>query len=292
VTACNSTLIGELVGNDGAVIAHGGGNWGDTWEAVHMCRKKLLPDLASAGVRRFIGMPQSMFYQPSTKQKKLQSDNTAIHKAHQAGMNVTLYWRQADSYEDAQSRITSANNVMTPDAAWAIGPLFPNRAPTVDVLFLLRRDKESKPGYKQIKTELEPVLADCGVTHAEIDWFDVASRPEYRPTLVAADAHEFAEMLTLTANTMLSQGRVLVTNRLHATILATLMGMPVFYADNTYGKIHATRAGSLQHPSCTSDNLRAWGFPSVVGAAQAAIKYTRLHHRTMPASETDAIDEK
>jgi pyruvyl transferase EpsO len=232
--------------------------------------------LASAGVRRVIGMPQSMFYQPDTRQEKLQLDNRAVDQLHQAGMNVTLYWRQADSYKDAQSSISSANNVMTPDVAWAIGPLFPNKAPTVDVIFLLRRDKESKPGYGEVKKNLEPVLANSGVTHAEIDWRDVLTMPEYTPRMRAVNGHAFAETLTLAANTMLSKGRVLVTNRLHATILATLMRMPVFYADNTYGKIHATRAASLQHPSCTSDNLRAWGFPSVVEAAQAAIEYARL----------------
>jgi pyruvyl transferase EpsO len=275
VPICNGALIEKVVGEGGAVLYQGGGNWGDIWGEMQQCRRDLLQEMAGAGVRRVIGMPQSMFYHPDTRQEKMQLDNRAIDQLHKAGMNVTLYWRQANSYEDAQSSITSATNVFTPDAAWAIGPLFPNKAPTVDVIFLLRRDKESKPDYTEIRRELDPLLADSGVTHVVLDWFDTLTIPEFMPRIVEADGHVLAETLTSNANTLLSQGRIIVTNRLHATILATLMGKPVFYADNIYGKIHSTLTASLQHPSCTPDNLRVWEHSTIMEAAQAALEFAR-----------------
>lgn len=275
IPICDTPRIRDAIGDSGVVLLHGGGNWGNLYLNVQQCRKAHMSELAAAGIRNFIGMPQSMCYGAETIDQDLLADEADLDMLRKAGVNVKLYWRQLDSYEHASGAIISAEHVMTPDVAWAIGPLFRNTPASVDIVLLLRRDGETTPGFKDIVNAIKPMLADSEVTYTIIDWKDLPTIPEAHPRMAAPNAYMFAEAAAYAANTILSQGRVVVTNRLHATILATLMHMPVFYADNTYGKIKATRAASLTHPHCTADNLLAWQHTSVTEAVQAAIKYVK-----------------
>ena len=57
---------------------------------------------------------------------------------------------------------------------------------------------------------------------------------------------------------VLSQGRVIVADRLHAVILATLMEKPHVYLDNSYKKIANVRTSAFgKYPECSEENLRA-----------------------------------
>lgn len=82
---------------------------------------------------------------------------------------------------------------------------------------------------------------------------------------------ELAELRWQLGLRMISAGRVLVTNRLHATVLGALLGVPTFFYDalsvHGYAKIggtmHLARESS---PACTEAALRSW---HVTGESEA-----------------------
>jgi pyruvyl transferase EpsO len=68
--------------------------------------------------------------------------------------------------------------------------------------------------------------------------------------------------------TVLSQGRMVVTDRLHAQILCELMGIPNVAVDTGYGKIGSTHETWLANSATSSLVLTA---TDAVAAARAAV---------------------
>lgn len=270
---CDLTTIVEWFSDrDSAILFHGGGNWGDIW-SPHLTRLDMASELVRSGLRRFVSLPQSIYYYDDTRQVGMQRDADKLEEWAAAGANFTLFWRQHDSMAAASQYYAHAHNVLTPDAAWAIGPVYRTASAKVDVLILLRKDKETVPSHEElVQGALEVLEQSEGVTYAVTDWFDAEN-----PQLSGAHGLHVSELLLTKGVDMLSQGRVVVTNRLHATILATLMHMPVFYVDNMYGKIRLTRQASLSHPSCTDETLQAWHFDDIFSAVDAAIAWAKEH---------------
>ena len=109
----------------------------------------------------------------------------------------------------------------------------------IDLLLLLRTDKESVLGGKgsdshKTPDKLRQMVDGAGrnLSFRVADW--AGSRPlrtvdpaEYRPKIEAAVR-------------LLHTGRVVIADRLHATILSMLSLKPVFYVDQSYGKIRHT----------------------------------------------------
>lgn len=95
---------------------------------------------------------------------------------------------------------------------------------------------------------------------------------------------ELAELRWQLGLRMISAGKVLVTNRLHATVLGALSGVPTFFYDalavHGYAKIggtmHLARESS---PACTEAALESW---HVTGESEAesteAALMRAVHH--------------
>ena len=268
IPRCDMDYLASRFGSsDGMVFFHGGGNWGDLWTSPHDFRLDCMSRLAK-GSGRMASFPQSLHYTTDAADVGLRRDAAVMEKVGSMA-NLTLLWRQQDSMETASRWFATVDNVLTPDAAWAIGPIFRQGAPEYEILLLLRRDKESTPSSELTEAEAFALLSKTGTTFQIMDWVDI-ELPTFGDNWFQAH-----DLLFSAAVSQLSKGRVLVTNRLHSTILATLMDMPVFYFDNTYGKINQTRATSLQHSSCTGDVLRAWQFPSISASVVAALEWIR-----------------
>ncbi len=63
---------------------------------------------------------------------------------------------------------------------------------------------------------------------------------------------------TQLGNTLLSRGRIVITDRLHASIMSTLIDRPVIYIDNTYRKLTRIRKGLEKVvPECNDVVLNA-----------------------------------
>ena len=134
--------------------------------------------------------------------------------------------------------------------AFMLGALSPDIAPVVDFFILARTDREREHKWASLLSGGAPRSTRTG------DWLEPST---YERFLTSA-AHRMKRLLApldrdnLYLNILwgytakerlsrglrvLSQGRVIITDRLHAHILSTLMGKPHVVVGNNSGKIRS-----------------------------------------------------
>ena len=122
--------------------------------------------------------------------------------------------------------------------------------PEFPVLYLLRDDSESVFGELPISTEKEVRSADWALSRRGNLQYRMLRLPEdavrlfpllERPArgLISRSLESIANLNVLEARQLLSGAEVVVTDRLHAMILAVLSGIPVVALNNANGKVKA-----------------------------------------------------
>jgi pyruvyl transferase EpsO len=184
--------------------------------------------------RPIIQLPQSIHF----SNESAVADTARTIKKHGA---FTLLVRDRVSFEFARSHFDCQVH-LCPDMAFSMGRSR-RRPPSADLLCLLRTDKERK------SVSHGPVPASAIVT----DWLK-ETRGQRRGTKWRAFAHAAlagggaAARRQARYNALawgryrrgvriLSQGKVVITDRLHAHIISTLLGIPHVVLDNSYGKL-------------------------------------------------------
>ncbi|NIC41031.1 hypothetical protein HA630_08170 [Aquabacterium sp. A08] len=222
----------------GVVLLQGGGNFGSLWKAHQDHRLEVLHRLRDYKV---VQLPQSLFF----------GDDTACFaqaaQAIQQHPDFTLVVRDQASLELGNQ--LGARTVLCPDSAVFLAGRLQPQAPQFDCFALTRTDKESTGrDWPQPPTDL---------TTAHGDWLDEPDhwiapwlkRLQQRAHGRFGHLYAFQQALLAAFNTVanarlqrgveqLSQGRVVVTDRLHAHLLSTLLHIPNVVLDNHYGKIH------------------------------------------------------
>lgn len=214
---------------EGPILIHGGGNFGTTWPRHEALRLDLLRRFPE---RPIVQLPQSLYYDDEA-QIATMAQAIAAHGA------FTLLVRDARSLDFAQ-RHFDCDIRLCPDAALYLGRQ--DRAPAkADILALLRTDHE-----RVSDAMAAPVGAIC------MDWLDegagerrlMRARVKIDSLLAATEQGKRLRRYRMLAQwrlrrglAMLSQGKVVVTDRLHAHILSLLLDIPQVVLDNVYGKV-------------------------------------------------------
>lgn len=224
-----------------AVLVNGGGNFGDLWPGQQQARERLLEALPDIPV---VQLPQSMYFRDQANRDRV------------AGLldrpgRTSLLWREARSLSEARATLPGRHRYCPDLAFWL--PRLDAPAPTVDVLWLARHDQESvaappaalppnvrvgdwttpRPDEVPRVQRLRAQLADLRAREAPA--------AELERCLV-----ELARLRVGRGRRILGQGAVVVTDRLHGHVLATLMGIPQVVLDNSYGKVSAVHAVTTQ----------------------------------------------
>lgn len=211
------------------LLIHGGGNFGDIWPHHHNFR---LDVLRAFRHRKIIQMPQSIHFDSPVALKETQ-DAIAAHP------DFTLVARDKRSEAFAREHF-DCQVALCPDMAFGMEPIH-RKPPRVDAFCLLRTDKELLVQPQAIKRAIE---AKSLRVDAE-DWLDDPASPAlYRDKAfrvlarkapwsrsILAGAALSARRAYATARLergidLLSRGRIVVTDRLHAHILSTLLDIP------------------------------------------------------------------
>ena len=211
-------------------------------------------------------MPQSLFYSDDKSRK---SETLKLRQNIQKGLKLNeldspkslkitkekliFTWREVESYEQAQELYPFATNKLVPDIAFQLGPFQPIRPKNpdsmVDLVLFLRADKESKMKKDRnratIQALLDAIPGGQGLTFIIVDWID---RLKLFPG--AVDRKTFDDE----SIKLLSLGRVVVCDRLHASILAYLSGLPFVYVDQVSNKLTKTLGVAFSSwEGCTDD---------------------------------------
>lgn len=218
------------------ILLHGGGNFGDIWKANNDFREAIIAANPESTIIQF---PQSIHY-----------DNTAgIAQTAQnlkAARSLRLLVRDHESHALA-TQAFDCEVVLCPDMAFALGPLKRIGTPDLDVLLLLRTDKEGVGHVPQDwpdRWHQDDWLQDEPNLYRNVlrdsRWKAVTSLSLARLSRTARRNFYFSELANrrLTRGLrQLSRARFVITDRLHVHILSTLMGLPHCFLDNHYGKI-------------------------------------------------------
>ncbi len=204
----------------GILFLHGGGNLGDIWPHHQRFRESLLVEMRD---RRIVQLPQSIHFRAPDGARSFVAAAAAHPDFH---LNV----RDRRSLDWAARHLPGAVD-LAPDSAFALGPQA-RAAADHDVLMLLRTDDERAPLDRQALAAV-PGSVLC-------DWLeDDALPPRLAGDTQSTQYHRLASARVARGTALLSRGRRIVTDRLHAHILALLLGIPHVVLDNYYGKLAA-----------------------------------------------------
>jgi exopolysaccharide biosynthesis predicted pyruvyltransferase EpsI len=149
---------------------------------------------------------------------------------------VTFMWREDTSYKEALRLYPFVSNRLVPDMAFELGPYAPIRSSPdklVDITVFLREDRESKVS-ERTRDFVQSILPNKDLTFELVDW---------NSRLAIFNTSDY--FFTDSSIKLISMGKVMVCDRLHAAILGYLTGIPFVYVDQSYGKITKTLYGSL-----------------------------------------------
>jgi pyruvyl transferase EpsO len=254
---------------EGPILLLGGGNFGDVYPREQGLRDRILGDFAG---RRIIQLPQSIAFR---------SEGAVVATAGLLARqrDFTLMVRDAASLRFARERFPGVATGLCPDAALALELPRPSRPAEVPVLALWRTDSESGgplpplpagwfardwtvPGGVLPADEMAQ-LSPAGRRFKEWVGNPPPMGQRSPPRRRFAWRHvpwlwdHLAEDRTHRGLRILSRGRVVITNRLHAHLLCLLAGIPHVVCDAANGKIFAFRdtwypTGDTGSPSGTT----------------------------------------
>lgn len=240
----------DLIKNtpEGPILICGGGNFGDIYQNEAGLRTKVLTDFPD---RKIIQLPQSLWFS---------SDSAAqpLKKLIDQHTDFTLLVRDKQSMGIAKN-LFNTNIQLCPDIALSLnGTLSKVPAYTYDLMVLRRIDSESR-GDSPLSDSLQ------GLNTIIHDWLpeDSAYKREYwslstrlaakivnywvlrgeqgkrrllpMRVVLMATKHVATER-TLAGTRLLAKAQAVVTDRLHAGLMAWMIGRPTILVDNAYHK--------------------------------------------------------
>jgi exopolysaccharide biosynthesis predicted pyruvyltransferase EpsI len=270
------------------VVLNGGGNLGDLYpDGQQRTREQVLSTLRADRGFEVLQLPQSIHFADPGAERRV-ADLFAAHGA------ATILCRDVPSVQRA-SRWPGVEVGWCPDLVFLLGPFRRRRPPEVDIVWLGRRDPEARHGSPGANDDVHVVdwlaplpsesLWPTGhrVAHAAAQALVGSARPAPRlgrsPWAGRVAAASFAPLARGWLERglgILHGGRVVVTDRLHAHLLAWLSGIPSVVLDNSYGKVHAlVRETTLGSPGVAL----AHSVPEALDAARRLVATTREEPR-------------
>jgi pyruvyl transferase EpsO len=222
---------------EGPIFIHGGGNFGDIWKHHHSFREAVLERFRD---RPIVQLPQTIHFSGQEALRR----TAGLIRSHP---NVTLLARDARSLAFAREHFECESH-LCPDMAFCVGPLRKPVPPSHPLFVLARSDSErADSGPGELPLPPGAARADWLEEDPQLEWkIRRRTMVELIPTLGlrAFDRWRRRELLyrRLAENRLarglrlLSSGRAVIADRLHAHILCLLLDQPHILLDNNYGK--------------------------------------------------------
>jgi pyruvyl transferase EpsO len=263
----------------GTILMHGGGNFGDFYNAYHAFRLRVLEEFPDNPV---VVLPQTvMFF--SDRELRETARRFARHG------NATIVARDVLSLHALERSFGDAARViLAPDMSFMLGAMRRSCTPNFAVVWISRTDLEASYGADLAAAAKLPALrqvtADMGAfddglggtVTTEVCGRQLLVSDWYRMQVPSEDAAARYEALGFDQRSrfwveralrLVSAGHVVVTDRLHGHILCTLAGIPHVLINNTYGKNFSyyetwSRPSQLCHLAATP--AHAWSLANML----------------------------
>ncbi|HEU4829535.1 MAG TPA: polysaccharide pyruvyl transferase family protein, partial [Gemmatimonadales bacterium] len=216
---------------EGVILLSGGGNFGDVWPRHQELRERVLHDFPE---RRIVQLPQSIEF-------RSQASLAAARRIIAGHRDFTLLVRSERAL--GLARQFDAPSALCPDLALRMPMLEPGQRQHDRIVWLRRNDQESAGDHAPAPADVE-----------ELDWLEESptgsrqvvrwlhERPRALTLLGSGTARLYERLARARVRRgvgILSRGRGVITDRLHAHILSLMAGIPHCVLDNNYGKVKA-----------------------------------------------------
>lgn len=219
---------------EGPIFISGGGNLGDIWHGHQALRETILQRFPD---RPVVQLPQSIHFRDERKKASF----ARLASQHP---NFLLLVRDRPSLAFAAN--IDVETDLCPDMAFGLGAMERDGPADISVLALLRADREQQQSAEAVSAaQTAGYVCDWPVEDAK---FGTENWKKQRLQLLLRGVfsqeqrrlrymHAIAEKRLSRGTSILSRGKVVITDRLHGHILSFLMGIPSVILDNSYGKV-------------------------------------------------------
>lgn len=202
------------------IILRGGGYWGDLWLDGFGENLTYIDQFKN---NRIIVFPQSVHFSGTTVgREQLKVSQDIVRKAPK----LTIFARDLNSKKLLVQYYPDTKIFVTPDTVLSYKPPIKKSEKKVDILLCLRDDKE-KNSELNIEENVQEVLKETNLKSVKNDTnidFNMKSFSEREEKLFEIWSR-FAE------------ARLIITDRLHGMIFATITGTPCIVFNNIDGKV-------------------------------------------------------
>ena len=216
---------------EGVILLSGGGNFGDVWPRHQELRERVLHDFPE---RRIVQLPQSIEF-------RSEASLDAARRIIAGHRDFTLLVRSERSL--GLARRFDAPSALCPDAALRMPLLARGERQHDRFVWLRRQDQESAgkdvpppPDVEALDWLDEPPIG----ARRMVRWLH--DRPRALGLLGSQTARLYERLARARVHRgvgLLSRGRGVITDRLHAHILSLMAEIPHCVLDNSYGKVRA-----------------------------------------------------
>jgi pyruvyl transferase EpsO len=250
----NAADLRRALPRDGVVLLHGGGNFGDLWVGHQKHREALAAELTDY---RLVQLSQSIYFGDESRAEQ-------ANRVIGAHPDFRLLIRDNLSMDRAASLLPDVERTYCPDMALGYAPDAASTAANTarEVLVIARADKESASGLNGVPADwLAPLplnVTDWGLHRSDpLGWRLARGVARLQHKLMAARRKLGLPIPALpqavvqralrhinksnvdSAVKLYADARVVVVDRLHAHVLAMLLGIPHVMLDNNYRKLGA-----------------------------------------------------
>ena len=228
-------VLAQRVGN-GPILILGGGNFGDLFQKHQRLRESVV---SAFPTNRVIQLPQSIHFVTTAATER-------ARRAMSGHRHLTVLVRDARSLEIA-TRDLGLNGILCPDLAYGLGELPRTRPVTRRILWLTRGDEWSVHEPPDVAANIfaSDWPADLvSIPRLRVRWLSSWIRRGLFRGLPLRDSlsrayDPLARRRLARAVSWMSSASVVVTDRLHGHVIASLLGIPTVLLDDATGKVRA-----------------------------------------------------
>lgn len=235
---------------DSPILINGGGNFGSRYLEQQNYREQILRKFTT---QRVVQLPQSLDF-PDADHPALLTMQAAARK-HPA---FTILTRDYVAHETAEKLFPSAENKFCPDLAFGLGSVNATRSPSFQYLGIFRRDDEQRE-TAEFNLPANSHFTDwhCNTTQFHTLRYLSQRAPEdltrinsgLAPWTLQRRQARMRRMALLhleAGRDLVATGSNIISDRLHAVVMARLMGRPAIAVANANGKIEAMHDAYLK----------------------------------------------